>query len=867
MKFGSKTLAVVFAITSAAMFANAQNIPSIIVQPSSQATAPSGTISFTVSASGAGTLAYQWAKNTTNLVNGTFSGRATVSGATTSTFTLTTCTTNDQANYTCIITNSFGSVTSSIASLTVYVAPTITTQPIGYTNIVGSNYTFSVVASGSTPFTYQWQYNSSNIPSATLNVYTINNAGTNNSGSYTVSVSNPAGTANSSTANLLILAPPVITIQPANTTAILSNSVTFSVTATGSLLHYQWYKNGFINNNIIVGATNSSYTITNAPYSANLTTYGVIITNLLKGFQFPVSSQGQTSSVNATLTVVGLPVIVTQPMSQTAGVGSNVTFSVLAMVGSQSRFYQWYDTNNNPIIGQANSSFTLNNVQLTNSGSSYYVTISTSYGSVTSSIAILTVQNFAPSVAIQPTNYYAPVGSNVIFSATVSGTAPLYFQWLQNGTNLTDGGNIIGSVSNTLAFSEVSTYNAGLYSVIVTNLYGSVTSSFAILNVGFIPKIIQQPVCATTTFGGKANISCTVTGTPPIALQWLLNGTTLAGQTNAILSFSNIESGMTELQLLATNYYGSILSSNSSFNISSYPISYPSNLYQGLVLYYPFDGNANDASGNGNNGILYANGSGTPYLTTDRFGVSGNAFYFPYGGNMLTPPLNYDFYYTNGFTISVWASIYAEGSDISPCIAQLLNGYSGYSPIIDVVNVSTLQANVGTSAIAFSQAFQEGTWYSITLTFNWNTGVLFFYVNGIVIGQTNYTQTVSYTNYPNVLNLAGQLPFGSFTGKIDDVRVYNRVLLSNEISQLYALESGATPPTNITVNYVQNSVFQLQFFGTPNYPYVLQATTNLTPPINWQTITTNAADTYGNWSFTDSNTAAYPARFYRATTH
>ena len=293
MKFGSKTLAVVFAITSATMFANAQNIPSIIVQPSSQATAPGGTISFSVSASGAGTLAYLWAKNTTNLANGAFSGRATVSGATTSTLTLTTCTTNDQANYTCIITNSFGSVTSSIASLTVYVAPTITTQPIGYTNIVGSNYTFTVVAAGSSPLTYQWQYNSSNIPSATLNVFTINNAGTNNSGSYTVSASNPAGTVNSSTANLLILAPTVITIQPANATTVLSNSATFSITAAGSLLHYQWLQHG----SAINGATNSSYTITNAPYSANGNTYSVIVTNLIQGFNSLASHRVQIAGM------------------------------------------------------------------------------------------------------------------------------------------------------------------------------------------------------------------------------------------------------------------------------------------------------------------------------------------------------------------------------------------------------------------------------------------------------------------------------------------------------------------------------------------------------------------------------------------
>jgi hypothetical protein len=122
--------------------------PSIITQPASQSSAVGGTIQFTVSVAGGGTLAYQWQKNTTNLANGTFSGRATVSGATTASVTLAGITTNDQADYTCRITNTYGSVTSSIATLTVYVAPTITTQPVGKTNSPGANVSFIVVATG-----------------------------------------------------------------------------------------------------------------------------------------------------------------------------------------------------------------------------------------------------------------------------------------------------------------------------------------------------------------------------------------------------------------------------------------------------------------------------------------------------------------------------------------------------------------------------------------------------------------------------------------------------------------------------------------------------------------------------------------------
>jgi hypothetical protein len=863
MKFGSKTLAVVFAITSAAMFANAQNIPSIIVQPSSQATAPSGTISFTVSASGAGTLAYQWAKNTTNLANGAFSGRATVSGATTSTLTLTTITTNDQANYTCRITNTFGSVTSSIASLTVYVAPTITTQPIGYTNIVGSNYTFTVVAAGSSPLTYQWQYNSSNIPSATLNVFTINNTGTNNSGSYTVSASNPAGTVNSSTANLLILAPPVITIQPANATTVLSNSATFSITAAGSLLHYQWLQHG----SAINGATNSSYTITNAPYSANGNTYSVIVTNLIQGFNSPIRILGAVTSAAATLSVVGMPVITAQPSNQTAGVGSNVTFSVGYTLGATPPpfYFQWFE-NNNAITNHNAPGYALQDVQLSDSGSSYYVVITNSYGSVTSSVANLTVQQYAPAITTQPIGGNVPVGSNFTFTVSATGTT-LAYQW-QN-----ENGIIAGANANSLTISNLTTSNPTNYIVIITNPVDSVTSSIAVLNVGYPPAIVQQPVSVTTNFSGTASFSCIVTGTPSIILQWLNNGTALVGQTNTTLTLSNILTPIATIQLTATNYFGGIVSSNVSVNLI-YPNGYPSNFYQGLVAYYPFNGNANDMSGNGNN--LINNGA---TFGADMFGNSNSAAVFNAGSS--TPPQgNFDNSFggewmsfgnanpidgLSAITVSMWLE---PGSLLPPAYANAASARILYQEV--VLGIGT-QGNTP-QGVGFGIG-NGGSWYSSSLFI---TNGMFGFTNGAWIHCVYTADATGQNLYANgelvLSNASGITQVGAngytlglgayYNGSIKNLRIYNRVLSSNEVSQLYALESGSTPPQNLTVSPIQDSAFQLQFFGTPNYSYILQATTNLTPPINWQPITTNAADSFGNWIFQDTN--SFQSRFYRA---
>jgi hypothetical protein len=72
------------------------------------------------------------------------------------------------------------------------------------------------------------------------------------------------------------------------------------------------------------------------------------------------------------------------------------------------------------------------------------------------------------------------------------------------------------------------------------------------------------------------------------------------------------------------------------------------------------------------------------------------------------------------------------------------------------------------------------------------------------------------------------------------------------------------PPQSFSGQAATNGGLQLQFSGTPNYPYILQMATDLTPPVNWQSILTNPADANGNWSFTVTNLLGLPAGFYRA---
>src|ERR1019366_6702124 len=126
-------------------------------------------------------------------------------------------------------------------------------------------------------------------------------------------------------------------------------------------------------------------------------------------------------------------------------------------------------------------------------------------------------------------------GSNVIFSVVPSGTAPFGYQWTFNGTNL------IGATSSILSLTSVQTADAGSYSVTVTNVAGSITSSNATLTVNVPAGIDTQPLSQVVTQGSNVVFSVVANGTAPFGYQWTFNGTNLIGATSSILSLTSVQ--------------------------------------------------------------------------------------------------------------------------------------------------------------------------------------------------------------------------------------------------------------------------------------------------------------------------------------
>ena len=168
--------------------------PTITTQPTNQTVNAGQTVLLAAAATGSAPLSYQWWFNSTQ-----------ISGAISPTLSLVNVQAANTGGYSVVVTNSAGSVTSVVATLTVNAPPSITAQPTNLTVTVSNNATFVVAASGSPTIRYQWMFNTNTVlPNATNSSYTIASTITNHAGTYSVIVTNNFGTTNSAFATLTV---------------------------------------------------------------------------------------------------------------------------------------------------------------------------------------------------------------------------------------------------------------------------------------------------------------------------------------------------------------------------------------------------------------------------------------------------------------------------------------------------------------------------------------------------------------------------------------------------------------------------------------------------------------------------------------
>jgi hypothetical protein len=214
----------------------------------------------------------------------------------------------------------------------------------------------------------------------------------------------------------------------------------------------------------------------------------------------------------------------------------------------------------------------------------------------------------------------------------------------------------------------------------------------------------------------------------------------------------------------------------------------PSFLTRGLLAYYPFNGNANDASGHGNDGTV--NGAA---LTQDRFGTPNAAYDFNGASSFiaLPRPLVNQLAGTNPVSVSVWFQTPPEGPNEIRDLIEFGAGQANQAFIVEAQRGGQyVYSEYGNDYNVYSQVVvADGAWHHGATVYN--AGTVTLYVDGIQrAGAAVVSDRAAAEGYIG-RNLTSASPHYYWRGKIDDARFYNRALSPDEVQQLYRNESAA----------------------------------------------------------------------------
>ena len=475
-----------------------------VSQPAS-ISVPLGQIAtFAVSATGTGTLTYQWFKN----------GNP-ISGANSSSYTTPPTVAGDTgAVFTVLVSNSVGSVTSGPATLTVQLPPPLAKSlvPSSATPPYDSSVMLVATFSGGTAVIGSTGVGSSDITTSAVSGGSYPTPLLTSPTTYTLTVTDSKGNVVSTTCLVTPSGVSITPISPANQT-LAPGQIPFTATATG-------------------GATNSlTWTASAGSFTGNVwnapTTPG--------SYTITATSVDEPSVFVTTTITISAPVITTPPASQHICTGSGLLLSVTASYASS---YQW-SLNGTAIPGATSSTYNVSSATSANAGN-YSVTVTNGVSSVTSSIAVIAVGSSITSnpasISLHPTQ----IGG---FSVSGQGVGPLSYQWFQIPSGETTGVAISGATSSNYVTPPVDiSYDGAQYYATVTDSCGPLTSTDASLTVtagNVPPTIITQPVGQTVAVGGTTSFTVTASGTPTLSYQWYRipagqkTGTAISGATSA----------------------------------------------------------------------------------------------------------------------------------------------------------------------------------------------------------------------------------------------------------------------------------------------------------------------------------------------
>lgn len=353
---------------------------------------------------------------------------------------------------------------TSASSCTVNTSASISAQPSSQSICSGSPVTFSVTAAGNPAPTYQWKKGASNISGATSSSYNIPSVSASDAASYTVVVSNTCNSVTSSAGVLTVNSAPSISVNPASQTKCVGNSVTFSVTTSGTPTPtYQWRKGG----SNISGATASSYTISSVALSS-AGSYDVVVTNTC----------GSATSSAASLAVNASPSV---SASNNGPICSGNALNLSSNASGVS--FQWGGPSS---FSSTQQNPTRSNATTAHSGT-YTVTVTDLTTSCTATATTSATVNATPSASASNNG---PVCSGNTLSLTGGPGSQSSYVW--------SGPNGYTSSSQSPARSGSTIAMTGTYTITVTSSAGCSATATTSATVNQMPTAVigsNSPVC------------------------------------------------------------------------------------------------------------------------------------------------------------------------------------------------------------------------------------------------------------------------------------------------------------------------------------------------------------------------------------